>query len=78
METLKHIKRSHPLIVSTHNANVVVTSAAEQVLVIQHGEHVPGVEASGTLQSVAVKDNVCLILEGGEEAIKTRYRRVVG
>jgi hypothetical protein len=78
VETLKHIKRSRQLVVSTHNANVVVTSAAEQVIVIQHGEHVPGVEASGTLQSVAVKDNVCLILEGGEEAIKTRYRRLVG
>jgi hypothetical protein len=78
VETLKHIKRSRQLIVSTHNANVVVTSAAEQVIVIQHGEHVPGVEASGTLQSVAVKDNVCLILEGGEDAIKTRYRRLVG
>lgn len=76
--TLKHIKRSRQLIISTHNANIVVTSAAEHVLVIQHGEHLPGIEASGTLQTEAVKKNVCLILEGGEDAIKTRYRRLVG
>lgn len=78
VETLKHIKRRRQLIISTHNANIVVTSAAEQVLVIQHGEDLPGLEASGTLQTEAVKNNVCLILEGGEDAIKTRYRRLVG
>ncbi len=78
VETLKHIKRQRQLIISTHNANIVVTSAAEHVLVIQHGETVPGLEASGTLQTGAVKASVCLILEGGEEAIKTRYRRLVG
>lgn len=78
VETLKQIKRNRQLIVSTHNANVVVTSGAEQVLVIQHGEHLPGIEAAGTLQSEAVKQGVCLILEGGEEAIRTRYQRLVG
>jgi hypothetical protein len=78
VETLRHIKRGRQLIISTHNANIVVTSAAEQVLVIQHGEHLPGIEASGTVQTDAVKNSVCLILEGGEEAIKTRYKRLVG
>jgi hypothetical protein len=76
--TLRHIKRGRQLIISTHNANIVVTSAAEHVLVIQHGEHLPGIEASGTIQTDAVKKNVCLILEGGEDAIKTRYKRLVG
>lgn len=76
--TLKLIKRGRQLVISTHNANIVVTSAAEHVLVIQHGEHLPGIEASGTLQTEAVKKNVCLILEGGEDAIKTRYKRLVG
>lgn len=78
VETLKSIKRKRQLIVSTHNANVVVTSGAENVLVVQHGDDVPGVEAAGTLQQAAVKDNVCEILEGGEDAIKTRYQRLVG
>lgn len=75
--TLKSIKRSRQLIVSTHNANVVVTSGAENVLVLEHGELLPAIEAEGTLQRAAVRDNVCEILEGGEEAIKTRYRRLV-
>lgn len=78
VETLKHIKRGRQLIISTHNANIVVTSAAEQVLVVQHGDHIPSIEISGTLQTEEVKNSVCLILEGGEEAIRTRYLRLVG
>lgn len=78
VETLKRIKRRRQLIISTHNANVVVTSGAEQVLVIQHGEALPGLEASGTLQTEEVKNSVCLILEGGEDAITMRYKRLVG
>lgn len=78
VETLKSIKSKRQLIVSTHNANVVVTSGAENVVVVQHGNAIPGIEAAGTLQQAAVKDNVCEILEGGEDAIKTRYQRLVG
>jgi hypothetical protein len=78
VETLRSIKSRRQLIVSTHNANIVVTSAAEHILVLQHGEHVPGIETEGSLQVPSVKANVCEILEGGEEAITTRYRRLVG
>jgi hypothetical protein len=78
VETLRTIKSRRQLIVSTHNANIVVTSAAENILVLQHGDLVPDIEAEGTLQVAGVKANVCEILEGGEEAIRTRYRRLVG
>ena len=78
VETLKAIKSHRQLIIATHNANIVVTSAAENIVVLEHGDLVPGVEAEGTLQTVAVKENVCEILEGGKDAITTRYRRLVG
>ncbi|MGY4768662.1 AAA family ATPase [Kribbella sp. CWNU-51] len=78
VETLKNIKTRRQIVVSTHNANIVVTSAAENILVLQHGEHLPRIEAEGTLQVEEVKANVCEILEGGEDAIKTRCRRLVG
>ncbi|MEI4271545.1 AAA family ATPase [Klenkia sp. LSe6-5] len=78
VETLRNIKSRRQLIISTHNANMVVTSAAENIIVLEHGSLVPRIEASGTLQTPGVRDNVCEILEGGEDAIKTRYRRLVG
>ncbi|WP_234802642.1 TrlF family AAA-like ATPase [Mycobacteroides salmoniphilum] len=78
VETLKNIKTGRQIVVSTHNANIVVTSAAENILVLQHGEDLPRVEVEGTLQRDGVKKNVCEILEGGEDAIRTRYRRLIG
>lgn len=78
VETLKDIKRRRQLIVATHNANVVVTSAAENILVLEHGPIIPAIETEGTLQTPGVKNNVCEILEGGQEAITTRYRRLIG
>lgn len=78
VETLKNIKARRQIIVSTHNANIVVTSAAENIVVLEHGEPLPHIETEGTLQIPGVKANVCTILEGGEDAIKTRYRRLVG
>ncbi|AFR48641.1 TrlF family AAA-like ATPase [Gordonia sp. KTR9] len=78
VQTLKTIKRNRQLIISTHNANVVVTSGSENIIVLQHGDLLPVVEAEGTLQRAAVRENVCEILEGGEDAIKTRYRRLIG
>jgi hypothetical protein len=78
VETLKKIKTKRQVIVATHNANIVVTSATENILAVQHGDALPSVEAEGTLQKSSVRRNVCDILEGGEDAIKTRYRRLVG
>ncbi|MDX3004078.1 AAA family ATPase [Kribbella solani] len=78
VETLKRIKACRQVIVSTHNANMVVTSAAENILALEHGDPLPRIEAEGTLQVEGVKANVCEILEGGEDAIKTRYRRLIG
>lgn len=76
VESLKRIKNERQVIVATHNANIVVTSGAENILVLEHGE-LPTSEIKGTLQTESVKDGVCLILEGGEDAIRARYRRLI-
>jgi energy-coupling factor transporter ATP-binding protein EcfA2 len=76
VESLKRIKTERQVIVATHNANIVVTSGAENIVVLEHGT-LPIIEAKGTLQSEQVRDAVCLILEGGEDAIRARYRRLI-
>jgi hypothetical protein len=78
VETLRSIKNRRQLIVATHNANIVVTSGAENIVVLEHGKSAPVIGAEGTLQASAVRDEVCEILEGGEDAIRTRYLRLVG
>jgi hypothetical protein len=76
VESLRRIKTDRQVVVATHNANIVVTSGAENIIVLEHGV-LPRLEAAGTLQSRTVRDAVCLILEGGADAIRTRYQRLV-
>ena len=77
VKTLKKTKTQRQVIVVTHNANLVVNGDAELVVVMQSNLPVPLVEASGSIQDATVKDAVCLILEGGEEAFSARYRRLI-
>lgn len=76
VNTLRAIKLDRQIIVATHNANIVVTSGAEHIISFTHGP-VPIVGVEGSIQMDAVREEVCEIVEGGEEAIRTRYRRLI-
>lgn len=77
VKTLKQIKSNRQVIVVTHNANVVVNADAEHVTVLTHGK-TPVIEAQGSIQAHDVKKSICLIMEGGEPALKARYQRLLG
>jgi AAA domain, putative AbiEii toxin, Type IV TA system len=69
------------IIIVTHNANLVVNTDADQVIVASAGAHVPdGLPnlsyLSGGLENPAVRDEVCEILEGGKPAFEERARRL--
>jgi hypothetical protein len=65
------------VIVVTHNANVVVNADAEFVAVMQHAD-LPTASQEGSIQDENIKQAICLIMEGGEEAFAARYRRLLG
>lgn len=90
----KKIKRQ--IIITTHNANLVVSADAEEVIVAnQEGEnsgkenkefqfeYVTGAlensyideNQKGILYKKGIKEHVCEILEGGEEAFKKRKKK---
>ena len=90
----KKIKRQ--IIITTHNANLVVSADAEEVIVAnQEGEnsgkenkefqfeYVTGAlensyideSQKGILYKKGIKEHVCEILEGGEEAFKKRRKK---
>jgi AAA domain, putative AbiEii toxin, Type IV TA system len=74
-------KSKRQVIIITHNANLVVNTDADQVLVAQAGPHVPGQlppisYVSGGLESGQIRQAVCDILEGGERAFQERARRL--
>jgi energy-coupling factor transporter ATP-binding protein EcfA2 len=74
-------KHTRQVIVVTHNANLVVNTDADQVIVAFAGTHTPGQlptlrYLTGGLESAAMRRYVCDILEGGERAFKERARRL--
>ena len=74
-------KARRQVVLVTHNANLVVNTDADQVIVAQAGAHAPGqlppiTYTSGGLEVAEIRRLVCDILEGGEEAFRERARRL--
>ena len=74
-------KRRRQVIMVTHNANLVVNTDADQIIVADAGpqsaEGLPPITyRTGGLDEVAIRKVVCDILEGGEEAFIDRAKRL--
>lgn len=76
-----HAKRNRQVIIVTHNANLVVNTDADQIIIANSTHGVTGQLPSityiaGGLESEHIRRAVCNILEGGERAFKERARRL--
>ena len=72
---IREQKLKRQIIVVTHNPNVVVNGDAEMVHVLDfHGQSY--IRQQGSLQTDAMRDEVCRVMEGGREAFERRYRRL--
>jgi hypothetical protein len=65
----------------THNANLVINTDADQIIIAEAGPHAAGeippiTYTSGGLESGHIRRAVCEILEGGEHAFRERARRL--
>ncbi len=74
-------KSKRQVIMVTHNANLVVNTDADQIIVATAGPHKSGdlppiTYQSGGLEDAEMRKLVCDILEGGEAAFKERARRL--
>jgi predicted ATPase len=74
-------KLQRQVIMVTHNANLVINTDADQIIIAEAGTHVPGAMPpisyrSGGLDEEDIRKRVCAILEGGEDAFKERARRL--
>jgi ABC-type multidrug transport system ATPase subunit len=66
-------KKSRQIIMSTHNANLVVNADAEQVVVAQLDLGKPYL--TGSIENPEINRSVRDILEGGEDAFRKRQRK---
>jgi energy-coupling factor transporter ATP-binding protein EcfA2 len=74
-------KAKRQVIMVTHNANLVINTDADQILVAEAGPHPSGglppiSYMAGGLEDAAIRKAVCDILEGGEAALRERARRL--
>ncbi|WCP15256.1 hypothetical protein sphantq_03717 [Sphingobium sp. AntQ-1] len=74
-------KSHRQVIMVTHNANLVINTDADQIIIAESGPHPHGAlppitYTSGGLESASIRRSVCDILEGGEGAFQERARRL--
>ena len=74
-------KYKRQVIIVTHNANLVVNTDADQVIIAEVGSHPKGglppiSYKAGGLENAQIRKAVCDILEGGESAFRERARRL--
>ena len=74
-------KAKRQVIMVTHNANLVINTDADQIIVAEAGPHPSGglppiSYMAGGLEDAAIRKAVCDILEGGEAAFRERARRL--
>lgn len=77
----KEAKTRRQIIIVTHNANLVVNTDADQVIVARRGVHhanaLPDISyVSGGLENPDIRKAVCDILEGGKDAFTERAKRL--
>lgn len=74
-------KRKRQVIMVTHNANLVINTDADQIIVAEVGAHnaeglPPITYSAGGLEEPGIRRIACDILEGGELAFRDRARRL--
>lgn len=74
-------KQKRQVIMVTHNANLVVNTDADQIIIAKTGDRLPSgmpkiSYISGGLEEAHIRAEVCGILEGGEPAFRRRAERL--
>lgn len=77
----REAKLRRQIIIVTHNANLVVNTDSDQVIVAHASPHIPGrlpniTYETGGLENEKIRKFVCGILEGGEAAFRERAKRL--
>jgi len=81
VKLFQNASRRRQIIMVTHNANLVVNTDVDQVIVARCGSlqegRLPELRyQSGGLENPEIRQSVCEVLEGGAEAFRQRARRL--
>ncbi|MFZ5723351.1 MAG: TrlF family AAA-like ATPase [Pseudomonadota bacterium] len=77
VQQIRGNKSRRQIIVVTHNPNIVVNGDAELVLPMAFAGGQIQLNDAGGLQERAVRQRICDIMEGGRDAFRQRYKRIL-
>lgn len=76
VEQLRQVKPRRQVVLVSHNPNIVVNGDADLIAAL----HIPSgeirIEEHGGLQEEKIRAVVCDVMEGGREALESRYSRI--
>ena len=70
----RRAKTKRQIIIATHNANLVVNTDAEQIVVAEYSDGTIAYR-TGALEDVSIRESIKTILEGGEQAFRKREEK---
>lgn len=71
---LREAKKERQIILVSNNANVVVNSDAEQIIIAEHDEGRISY-MSGSLENPDIRSKAIQVLEGGRQAFEKRQKK---
>ncbi|PTX13080.1 PHP domain-containing protein [Pontibacter mucosus] len=76
VENFKRLKPHRQVIVVTHNPNIAVNASSEKIVELEFSSGQIRKKCSGALQKHEVRLAVCDVMEGGRDALESRYYRI--
>ncbi len=74
VKAFRESKKKRQIVIATHNANLVVNTDAEQIIVAEYKDNKITFN-SGSIENPEIRNEITSILEGGEEAFKKREEK---
>lgn len=75
VEKIKAIKEKRQVIVITHNANIPVIGDSEYIITMDSNSRFLKEHSEGMVEDAVVRNDICEIMEGGEDAFNKRAIR---
>jgi hypothetical protein len=76
VSSIRRLKKKQQVIIVSHNPNIPVNGAAEQIVEMKFAAGEIRVGTMGALQRQEVRRGVCEVMEGGKDALDKRYYRI--
>ena len=77
VDALRNLKEKRQVIVVTHNPNIPVNAASEKIFEMNFVNGQIQVKEEGTIQENNIRESICQVMEGGEDALEHRFNKII-